>query len=129
MPKFLLIVADVHRGAGKHVGRPDENREANLLDEIVNLVNCCELAPFRLVDSKAVHNAGELVAVLSLVYVLSRCSKDRDIMFVKLKGKVVRDLTSHRDNYSVRILKVNDVHHPLECQLIEVEPVTHVVVR
>ena len=126
--ELLLVVADIHSGSGKHVRRSNQHREANLPDEIVHLVDGRELAPFRLVNPEVVHNAGELVTVLGLIDVLGGCTENRNVVLVKLEGEIVRDLAAHGDNDSVRGLKVDDVHHPLEGELVEIEPVAHVVV-
>ena len=43
-------------------------------------------------------------------------------------GKVVRYLSTRRDDYTERFLHVYDVHDTLEGQFVEIEPVAHVVV-
>ena len=126
--EFLLVVADIHSGSGKHVRRSHQHREANLPDEIVHLVDGRKLTPFRLVNPEVVHDAGEFVAVLGLVDVLGGGAENRNVVLVKLEGEIVRNLAAHGDNDTVRSLKVDDVHHPLEGKLIEIEPVAHIVV-
>ena len=68
------------------------------------------------------------MAVLGLVDVLGGGAEYRNVVLVKLEGEIVRDLAAHGDNDSVRSLKVDDVHHPLEGELVEIEPVAHIVV-
>ena len=50
------------------------------------------------------------------------------MLLVEEHGKVVRNLTTGRDDNAVRCLEVDDVHYALECKLVEVETVTHIVV-
>ena len=59
---------------------------------------------------------------------MSLGTEDRHMLLVEKHSKVVRNLTTSRHDYTVRCLKVDDVHHTLECQLVEVETVAHVVV-
>ena len=68
------------------------------------------------------------MAVFGLVDVECARSKDRNIVVVELEGQIVRNLTAHRDDNSVRILELDDVHHSLEGQFVEIEPVAHVIV-
>ena len=70
----------------------------------------------------------KLVAVLGIVDALGRGAEDGHTLGIESHGEVVGNLSTRRDNDTVRILQFEDVHYPLESQLIEVEAVAHVVV-
>ena len=67
--------------------------------------------------------------VLGLVDVSGCRTKDRDLVFMEPQGKVVGDLSSHRNHHSVRRLKFKYIHYPLKGELVEIEPVTFVIIR
>ena len=66
--------------------------------------------------------------VLSLVYAGSFSAEDIHPALVKPEGQVVRNLTSHGHYHPVWLLQLIDVHHPFKGELIEIEPVAHVIV-
>ena len=70
----------------------------------------------------------ELSTVLCVIDVLSLGPKDWHILCIELHRQVVRNLTTGRYDDTVRLFQVDDIHHTLECQLIEVETVAHIVV-
>ena len=49
--KLLVVGADIHRRAREDVRRTHEDREANALHELIDVVHALERAPFRLVDA------------------------------------------------------------------------------
>ncbi len=126
--KLVGVGADVHSGSRKHVARAHEHRIANFVDKLVDILEARQLTPARLIDSDAVEHCGELVAVLGVVDAARRCAEYVDVLVVEACGEVVGYLSSHREDDSVGLLKVEYVHDTLECQLVEVEAVAEVVV-
>ena len=57
MAQLLFVMADVHGRTGQHVRRSHEHRESDSLDESLYVVHGGKFLPFRLVDSKGIHNA------------------------------------------------------------------------
>ena len=49
-------------------------------------------------------------------------------MLVETHGEIVRNLSAHGENDALRAFEVDDVHHTLEGQFVEVEAVAHVIV-
>ena len=76
----LRIVAYVHCSTGKHVRWPHQHRIADLVQELVHVFFCRKLSPFRLIHVQSIHDGREFVPVLSLIYVLSACSKNMHTM-------------------------------------------------
>ena len=128
MAKLLLIVADVHGGAGQHIGRPYQDREADLLDELVDIFQRRQFLPARLVHFQLVDNARELVAVFRPVDVFRPGPQDRNAAVGKPQCQVVRDLTADGDHDAVRILHLHDVHDTLVGQFVEIQAVAHVII-
>ncbi len=56
-------------------------------------------------------------------------TEDRHVATIKLHCKVIRNLTANAHNHTTRAFKIKDIHYPLETQLIEIETVTHIIVR
>ncbi len=88
-----------------------------------------QLFPTGLVDAELIEHGGELVAVLGAVDRHGRRAQNRDMTAVKLHRKVVGDLAADTHDHAARCLKIDDVHHALKRQLVEIEAVTHVIVR
>ena len=126
--QFVLVRANVHGSTREHIRRTYKYRESNTLDEAVDVLHACKCAPLWLVDAIVGKHLRELGTVLSVVNILSLGTEDWHVLLVEKHSKVVRNLTTSRNDYTVRCLKVDDVHHTLECQLVEVETVAHVVV-
>ena len=51
------------------------------------------------------------------------------MLLVEIHSQIVRNLTTRRDDDTVGLLHIDDVHHTLEGQLVEVQTVAHIVVR
>ncbi len=50
------------------------------------------------------------------------------MLLVEAHRQVIRDLAACRDNHAVRIFQLEDIHHTLEGQFVEVKAVTHIIV-
>ena len=50
------------------------------------------------------------------------------MLLIEFHGQVVGYLSAGRHNHAVGCFEVDNVHHPFECQLVEVQTVAHVVV-
>ena len=51
------------------------------------------------------------------------------MLLVKAHGEVVGNLTAGADDDTRRILQFDDIHDALECKLVEIQAVAHVIVR
>ena len=118
--QLVLVGAYVHGSTREYVRRTYEYGEAYTLDEAVDVLHACKCAPLRLVDAVVGKHLRELGAVLSVVDILSLGTEDRHVLLVEKNCKVVRNLTTGRNDYTMRCLKVDDVHNALECKLVEV---------
>ena len=126
--QLVLVRAYIHGSAREHVRRTNEYREADTIDEAVDVIHACEGAPLRLVDAVIGEHLRELRTVLSVVDVLSLCTEDRHVLLVEEHSEVVRNLTAGRYDHAVRLLEVDYIHNTLEGELVEVETVAHIVV-
>ena len=120
MSKLLLIIANIHGSTRKHIRRTHKHRETDLGNEFVHIIHSRKLTPLRLIHTQSIHNAGELVPVLSLVNVASLGSENRHTALVKPESQVVRNLSTHGNDHSMRSFKFDDIHYPLEGKLIEI---------
>lgn len=65
-------------------------------------------------NADAVEHARELKPVLSSVHRLRRGAEDTSLLSVQIHGDVVRQLSSHRQDHTLRVLHIVDVHHHLQ---------------
>lgn len=139
--QVTVTVGNVHGCTTENVGGPDQawithsftklhgrlqrgqTRCRNLLDSLVLIAenkdadfSVGELLPLWLTDPDGVQHAGELKPVLSTVYELWRGSQDAALLAVQRHGYVVGQLASHREDYSIWILPLIDIHHHLSTE-------------
>ena len=126
--QFVLVGAYIHRRAGEHIRGADEDGEAHFLNEAVDIVHRGECAPLGLVHADTVEHGGELIAVFGVVDRLRGGAEDRHVLRVEFEREVVRNLPACGDNHAVGVLQLEDIHHALEGQLVEIKAVAHVVV-
>ena len=50
------------------------------------------------------------------------------MLLIEAHCKVVWNLSTGRNDDAIRLLHIDDIHNTLECQLIEIETVAHVIV-
>ena len=127
--QLFAVGTDIHGCSGKHIARTDQNREADAVNKLIDVIHRRQCAPLWLVDAIAGKHLRELRTILCIVNVFSCCTEDVDILSIEIHGQVVRNLTTRRNDNTIRILHINDVHDALKGQLIEIEAVAHVVVR
>ena len=63
-----------------------------------------------------------------MVDILRLSAEDLAATAVESHGEVIGDLTTGRKDRTVGLLQINNVQYPLQRQLIEVEPIRHIVV-
>jgi hypothetical protein len=123
-----LGLGDVHRGAGKNVGRPDQHGIPGLRGKGARLLDVLEFLPRRLDDTKLVEQGREAVPVFRPVNRVRLGAENANAAAVQAEREVVWYLPAHRDHDSHRPFELDDVQHPFERQLLEIEPVVRVVV-
>ncbi len=68
------------------------------------------------------------MSVLGIVDAFGRGAENIDSFGIQTHGQIIGNLTANTQNGAVRLLKVQNIHDSLKRQLIEIEPVAHVVV-
>ena len=96
--------------------RTDKDREADTIDESVDVVHAGQCAPFRLVDAVLCQHRRKLGTVFGIVNVLCRRTEDGHILLIKVHGEVVGNLPTCRYNHAVRIFRIDDIL-VIECNL------------
>ena len=99
-----------------------ENKELEIV------VHRGQRAPLRLVYAVASKHRRELGTVLGVVNVFCRRTEDWHILRIKAHGKIIGDLSTRRNNYTMRAFKVDNVHDTLKRKLVEIQTVAHVIV-
>ena len=94
----------------------------------MDVVDARQFPPARLVYAEAVHECREFVAVLGVVNPLGLRAEHRHVLLVEARGEVLWYLPARREDHAVGCLQLDDVHDALECEFVEVEAVTHIVV-
>ena len=67
-----------------------------------------------LVNAELVEHGRELIAVLCTVDIDRRRTQHGHSLTIKLHCEVVRNLTTHRDNHTTRLLEIDHVEHSLQ---------------
>ena len=128
LTQLLLVGAHVHRGTGEHIRGSDQHRITYTVHELLHILHRGQRAPFGLVHADTVEHGGELVAVLGVVDTLGRSTQDGHLLRVEFHRQIVGDLSAGGDDDAVRVLQLDDIHHPFEGQFIEIESVADIVV-
>ena len=126
--QLILVRTYVHRSTRKHVARTNQYWETYTLDEVVDVLHRGQGAPLWLVDAVVGQHLRELGTVLSVIDVLGSSTQDWHILCIQVHSQVVWNLTTGRYDDAMRLLHLDDIHHTLEGQLVEVETVAHIVV-
>ena len=82
----------------------------------------------KLIDAVVGQHLRELGTVLSVIDVLGSSTQDWHVLCIEVHSQIVWNLTTGRYDDAMRLLHLNDIHHTLEGQLVEVETVAHIVV-
>ena len=82
--ELLLVGANIHCCPRKDIARTHQHREANLLNEAVNIRQRGEFLPTRLINTQTIEHSRELMPILGMVYVLSLSTENRDILCMEL---------------------------------------------
>ena len=127
--QLLLIGANIHRRATQHIAGTNQDREAHLRYEAIDILHRGKLLPAGLIHPDTIQHGRELLTILRIVNALSGRTQDVDMLLIQAHRQVVGDLASCGDNHTMRILQFQDIHHPLKGQLIEIESITHIIIR
>jgi hypothetical protein len=97
--EILLAVDDGHGSARQDVTGTNQDRIADLLSELLSLLNGGKLLPGRLVNTDAVKDLRELLTILGLVDVLGVSAQNvGTASLLQTEGNVLRELTSDRNH-------------------------------
>ena len=119
--ELVVVVDDGHAATAEHVARTDEQREADMLSDLVRLFESRRLARCGVDDLELVEHLRETVAVFGEVDCLGARAHDGDARFLKGARELERRLTAERHDYAVGVFHIDDVHHIFEGQRLEIE--------
>ena len=120
---------DRHRAPAEDEARPHEDGVAEARGDGAGLLDRVGDAARRLFDAGLLDEGAEEVAVLGAGDVRGRRPEDLHAGRLEPRGEVERGLSPELDDRAVAPLALVDLHHVLERQRLEVEPVARVVVR
>ena len=126
--QLVFVRADIHGSTAEHIRGAHQHREPYPLYELVDIFHRGQRAPLGLVHTQLVEHLRELSTVFGAVDILSLSTQDGHMLLVKIHGQVIRNLTTRGHDDTMRGLHIDDIHHTLERQLIEVQTVAHIVV-
>ena len=122
------VVHDGHGPAAEHVAGPDQDRIADARRHCLGVVEGGGRAALRLGDPELVQERAEALAVLGEVHRVGARTQDLHPRPVERNRQPQRRLPAELDHHPFRLLLLEDVHHVLEGQGLEVEAVGGVVV-
>ena len=123
-----VLVHDLHRTPAEHVARPHEDRIADPARSIFRLVEARRDAPRRVRQLQFGEQRAETPPVLGDVDSIGRGPEDPDAGGFQRARELQRRLPAELHHHADRLLDVDDLHHVLERERLDVEPVRCVVV-
>ena len=122
------VVHDRHRAAAEHVRGPHEHRVADALGHDLRLLERGRGAALGLADVELVEERLEALAVLGDVGRVGARAEDLHAGLVQRHRQPQRRLAAELHDDALRLLLLDDVHHVLEGERLEVQAVGRVVV-
>ena len=126
--QILLVPHDLHRAAAEHVGGAHEHGIADAGGDGRGLLEGARGVARRLQQVETVQQIGEASAVLRAVDGVGRRAEDRHARALERHDQLERRLPAELHDHAAGPLALHDVHHVLEGERLEVEPVGRVVV-
>ena len=123
-----FVVADFHRPATEHKTRPHQAGIANPSNFAACLLKCLGDTACRLLQSQAVQQVAELLAVFSHLDRVDRRTDDRQTSRSERPREVQRRLPPQLHDHAIRLHTIGDVQHILTGQRLKEEQVAGVVV-
>ena len=124
-----LVVTDLHRAAAEHKAWADENRIADFGDDFTSVRHVVGHAVGRLFQIQFVQQLLKFFAIFGGFDGVDAGSDDWNASVGKSTGQVQRRLASELNDDSVRLDVVANVQHVFDCQRLEEQQVTGVVIR
>ena len=129
MPDLLVTVHDLHRPPTQHKTRPHQHRIRNPLRNRHRLILRHRRPARRLIQLQIIQQLRKKLPVLRQLDVLRRRPDDVASSLLQLRRQIQRGLPPQlHDHPPARLVLIN-VHHILERQRLEVQPVTRVIIR
>ncbi len=127
--QFLMVGTYVHCSTAEHIRRAHQHRKTDFLYKCTDILHGRQRPPLRLVNPYPVQHSRKLVPVLGIVDALCTCTENVHILRIEAHREVVRDLSSSRNDDTMRSLFLYDIHDPLKRQLVKIQAVANVIVR
>ncbi len=128
VPQLVFAVHDLHRAAAEHVGRPHDQRVADLLGHRDGFLDVARRAIRRLLELQPIDELLKALAVLGEVDRVRRRADDRHAGFLQRARELQRRLAAVLHDDALRLFLVHDLEDVLERHGLEVQPVGAVVV-
>ena len=128
LAQLRLVVHHAHGAAAQHVARAHHHRVADAGGHGAGGLDVARVAGLRRGDVQVGQQAAAARAVLGAVDGLQAGAQQLDARLVQRARQVQRRLPAQGDDDALGLLHLDDVHHFLEPQRLEVEAVRQVVV-
>ena len=81
--QLLLVRADIHGGTTQHIAGANQDGEAHLRHEAIDVLHRGELLPAGLIHADPIQHSGELLAILGVVDALRCRTQDVDMLLIQ----------------------------------------------
>ena len=123
-----VVVHDLHRTAAEHIARPDQHRIPDPRGRFLRLVEARRDPPRRVRQLQFGEQRAETPPVLGDVDSIGRGPEDPDAGGFQRARELQRRLPAELHHHADRLLRIDDLHHVLERERLDVQPVRCVVV-
>ena len=127
--QLVFVRADIHRCTREYIGRTHQNGESHPIDKGIDVLHRGQRTPFGLVDTQLVKHLRELRTVLCAIDILSGSSQNGHMLLIEIDCQVVGYLAARRDDDTMGLFHIDDVQYALEGEFVEIQTVTHIVIR
>ena len=126
---ILIIDGNLHSLSAKHIGGTDQNWIAQLMSSLFCLLGSKYRMASRSRDTALLQDGVKAFSILSRVYILSRCSKDRNAHFHQGFCELDGCLSAKLNHCSVWLFNINNALHIFRCQRLKIQLIRNIKVR
>lgn len=126
---ILIIDGNLHSLSAQYIGGANQNRIPQLMSRLFCLLGCKYRMACWSWDAALLQDGVKALSVLSRIYILGRCSQDRNAHFHQRFCELDSRLAAELNYCSVWLFDINNALHILRCQRLKIQLICNIKVR